>query len=378
MAALVDREPDGELLATLVPLTMLITVLAGCDELAVAQDLCEAGRRAAARRGDHMAATVMAWYAARCGTPRGTFIGPWRVRSRSMTPYTPRGCCPSLVLRRTITYLALGRPEAAANALSDIDGETLSGQLAYECILRARGALRLVAGDHALRRQRIWRRRRPHGELRHLQPGRPSPRRWRGPGAGQAGSVSNGLERLPAPSTNKRRRSALPEPRGGLYGCWRDSIAIPPGFGPPRICSAAPERSAPGPGSWRTWATRCSSRGVLSPLAGHTTRPLDLADRGGAVPLAARSREGLRRAGARPRRARVRGIHALTPAERRTADLAARGLTNAAVADQLFVSVKTVEGHLRAAYRKLGIARRRGEAATAAALRRASTPGTLH
>jgi tetratricopeptide (TPR) repeat protein len=57
MAALVDREPDGELLATLVPLTMLITVLAGCDELAVAQDLCEAGRRAAARRGDHMAAT---------------------------------------------------------------------------------------------------------------------------------------------------------------------------------------------------------------------------------------------------------------------------------------------------------------------------------
>ncbi len=363
MAALVDREPDGELLATLVPLTMLITVLAGCDELAVAQDLCEAGRRAAARRGDHMAATVMAWYAARCAYSAGDLH---RALAGAVTFHDPVHAAwvlPVARAQRTITYLALGRPEAAANALSDIDGETLLGQLAYECILRARGALRLVAGDHTL------------PPPAHLAPEETS---WRATASATRPAVTtavarpwrwpswerpNGLERLPAPSTNRRRRSALPEPRGGLYGCWRDSIAIPPGFRPPRICSAAPERSAPGPGSWRTWATRCSSRGVLSPLAGHTTRPLDLADRGGAVPLAARSREGLRRAGARPRRARVRGIHALTPAERRTADLAARGLTDAAVADQLFVSVKTVEGHLRAAYRKLGIAARRELAA---------------
>lgn len=46
---------------------------------------------------------------------------------------------------------------------------------------------------------------------------------------------------------------------------------------------------------------------------------------------------------------------ALSPREREVAELAAQGCTNAEIAERLFVSVKTVEGHLSAVLRKLGI-----------------------
>jgi DNA-binding NarL/FixJ family response regulator len=66
----------------------------------------------------------------------------------------------------------------------------------------------------------------------------------------------------------------------------------------------------------------------------------------------------LRAAGARPRRIARRGVDALTPSERRVATLAADGLSNAEVAQALFVTVRTIEMHLSATYRKLAIASR--------------------
>ena len=49
----------------------------------------------------------------------------------------------------------------------------------------------------------------------------------------------------------------------------------------------------------------------------------------------------------------------LTAAERRVAELAAEGLTNREIAQTLFVTVKTVEWHLRNTYVKLRIGSRR-------------------
>ena len=85
---------------------------------------------------------------------------------------------------------------------------------------------------------------------------------------------------------------------------------------------------------------------------------LDLAYRCGAVALAESARAELVATGARPRRASLRGPGALTPAELRTAEMAASGMSNREVAQALFVSTKTVETQLSQAYAKLGIGSR--------------------
>jgi DNA-binding CsgD family transcriptional regulator len=81
----------------------------------------------------------------------------------------------------------------------------------------------------------------------------------------------------------------------------------------------------------------------------------DLARRVGATGLEEQAHEELVIAGGRPQRVALAGVDALTPAERRVADLAAEGLSNKEIAEALFVTLKTVEVHLGRAYAKLGI-----------------------
>ncbi|GAA1993121.1 AAA family ATPase [Catenulispora subtropica] len=85
---------------------------------------------------------------------------------------------------------------------------------------------------------------------------------------------------------------------------------------------------------------------------------LELATHCGAAPLAAYARTELIASGARPRRVVQTGPHALTPSERRIAELAAQHATNRQIAQQLFVTPKTVELHLSSVFRKLGISTR--------------------
>ncbi len=87
-------------------------------------------------------------------------------------------------------------------------------------------------------------------------------------------------------------------------------------------------------------------------------RGLDLASSCGATALAARAREELVIAGARPRRERASGADSLTASERRVAELAARGKTNREIAQALFVTIRTVTTHLTHIYQKLEITSR--------------------
>jgi len=84
-------------------------------------------------------------------------------------------------------------------------------------------------------------------------------------------------------------------------------------------------------------------------------RALDVAAGCGASVLAARAREELVTAGARPRRERLSGVEALTASERRVAQMAATGMTNREIAQALFVTIKAVAFHLTHVYEKLDI-----------------------
>ena len=87
-------------------------------------------------------------------------------------------------------------------------------------------------------------------------------------------------------------------------------------------------------------------------------RALELADEGGMRLLARRARHELHAAGARPRRSALSGVPALTAAEHRVATLAAQGHSNREIAEQLYVTRRTVETHLTHAFQKLDIAGR--------------------
>jgi DNA-binding CsgD family transcriptional regulator len=100
-------------------------------------------------------------------------------------------------------------------------------------------------------------------------------------------------------------------------------------------------------------------------------RGLDLAHRIGAATLERRAHDELQRAGARPRRQLLSGPDSLTPSERRVSELAAAGQTNREIAEQLFVSLRTVETHLTHSYGKLDISSR-GELGAALANDRGS------
>ncbi|HZA76811.1 MAG TPA: AAA family ATPase [Acidimicrobiales bacterium] len=93
---------------------------------------------------------------------------------------------------------------------------------------------------------------------------------------------------------------------------------------------------------------RVEARQLLRPAI-NTARHL------GAGALAQRAETELRATGARPRRVLLSGLEALTASERRIAELAAEGLTNREIAQTLFVTSRTVEGHLTHVFQKLDV-----------------------
>ncbi|WP_227464462.1 helix-turn-helix transcriptional regulator, partial [Nocardioides lijunqiniae] len=102
----------------------------------------------------------------------------------------------------------------------------------------------------------------------------------------------------------------------------------------------------------RALGRRTESRELL-------TRAADLALACGAPALQRRLADALRALGDRPRRLLAPGPDSLTASEQRVARLAVAGRSNRDIAQELFVSPKTVENHLGRVYTKLGIANRR-------------------
>jgi DNA-binding CsgD family transcriptional regulator len=92
---------------------------------------------------------------------------------------------------------------------------------------------------------------------------------------------------------------------------------------------------------------------------------LQLASECSADALVLHTQSELKALGTRPRRGWVSGPAALTAAERRVAALAAAGASNGEIAQELVVTLRTVETHLTSIYRKLEI---RGRARLAEAL----------
>ncbi|MFJ7335918.1 LuxR C-terminal-related transcriptional regulator [Streptomyces sp. NPDC101116] len=100
---------------------------------------------------------------------------------------------------------------------------------------------------------------------------------------------------------------------------------------------------------------------ALTEARTHLQQAFNVADRSGASAIALAAENELRRSGYRPNGPdKPHGVEALTPSELRVAKMAAEGMTNRAIAGELFVELRTVELHLSRTYRKLGIAGRAG------------------
>ncbi|MFI7704285.1 AAA family ATPase [Nonomuraea sp. NPDC049480] len=87
----------------------------------------------------------------------------------------------------------------------------------------------------------------------------------------------------------------------------------------------------------------------------HLRAAADLARRCGALALAKAARRSLIDAGGRMPEITSSMVDILTRTERKIAGLATSGMSNQAIAQSLFVTIRTVEMHLTSVYRKLGV-----------------------
>ena len=192
-------------------------------------------------------------------------------------------------------------------------------------------------------------RRAGHGP-RRPRPGRGADRARRPGGGRRAAGLVRGERAAAAPAVRPGRRGPLPRAarrRGRGRGRRRDRAARRRRAA--RWCPDPLERArtelAYG-SALRRSRQKAAARGALeSACSGFEAI--------GARAWAARTRAELGRLGGRPP-----SSGALTPTEQRVAELVAQGLQTKQVAGRLFVSPKTVEGHLSRIYGKLGVSSR--------------------
>jgi DNA-binding CsgD family transcriptional regulator/tetratricopeptide (TPR) repeat protein len=266
------------------------------------------------------------------------------------------------VIAPTVGYLVLALVEAGDTRRADdlLETHGLTGELAPQMLLNpllhARGTLRAAEGRWAEAAADLTELGRRHGRWGMTRPNPP----WRSGAALAllaAGAADEAAE-LAAEELAIATRWGAPKP---IAVAERALGLIEGGSGGIERLRSARERLGGTP--WRLEHARAGvdlggavrRSGLRREARAILVDAMDEAHRCGAEALVARAAHELRASGARPRRRAVTGADALTPSERRVADLAAGGMTNREIAQELFVSLATVETHLTRTYRKLSI-----------------------
>ncbi len=222
-------------------------------------------------------------------------------------------------------------------------------------------------GDELL--DTAWRRATSAAEAQRIQPAAIAcaERAWlRGDGEGLRRYASAAVDALPV--------TPLPRMVGeSLFWAWRagDLDRDPAGAEEPmRLSILGDARGAAA--AWEMIGCPYEAADALTDSgdADDLRRALETFDRLGATLPAARVRSRLRDAGhvvpAGPRPGTRSDPDGLTPRQREILALVAEGLTNAQIADRLVISERTVDHHVAAVLRKLGVASRAQAAAAAA------------
>jgi DNA-binding CsgD family transcriptional regulator len=263
--------------------------------------------------------------------------------------------------------IAGARGELEAYGMAD----TIPDGWLYQSIVGSRGRLRLAEGDHAGVLEDIADAERRETLGVHGARGTPGTthRWWAAPALAALGRPQEAARRADeelevARGWGGRRAIGMALRAKGLVTPGDDGISF--------LEQAV--ATLDGSGAQLELARALTDLGATIRRAGRRTesreplrRGLSLADQCGATVLAERAREELRLAGARPRRAAISGPASLTPSERRIAEQAAAGKTNRQIAQELFLTMKTVAFHLTNAYRKLDVTSREQLAAVLSA-----------
>ncbi len=280
-------------------------------------------------------------------------IEPWRGGWNGQIHFARFWCASALV--------ELGRLDEAQAVLDQPDAEEPGADAVATATTEvARGRLATARGDH----QGAWQHHRRAAEAAGSLPflGNPTVLNWRSDGALAALAVGDdAAAELAAAELSLARAYGAPRPIGvalramGLVAggdegitLLRESVDVLASS--PAALEEARARLDLG-GALRRAGRRAEAREVL-------LGALDRASRMGAARLTDRARAELAAAGGRPRREAVSGPAALTPSERRVCELAVAGRSNPDIAAELFLSRRTVEFHLRGAFRKLAIGSR--------------------
>ena len=351
------------------------------DRLDEAERLCAAFIEEGRRRGAASIVTTFAFPRAFASLRRGVLReaegdARWSFERKLATAAeAPSGSAwPLAFLVEALTEL--GAFTGAEDALARANGldEEPPQMLAWAFVLEARGRLRLAQG-----RQRDGLRdlREAGRRWERLHCGRAVASRWREDAAialAALGSTDQ-AQRLAAEQLALARASGLPRPIGVAT---RVAGAVAPRADGIPLLREAVERLSETPARLEL-ARALIGLGAALRRDGHRVearehlrRGLEIAHRAAAAPLAARARDELLSAGGRPRKPIFTGVEALTASELRVARLAADGRTNRQIAEDLFVTQRTVETHLRHAFQKLDIT---GREQLSAKLTAASGPG---